>query len=76
MAARRKYRWEDWFDHPVTTLKRGVHYHCSQSAMAGMVRNAASQRKLYVKIIDTGDSIIIIKVVHESPHTDKTAVAC
>ena len=76
MAARRKYRWEDWFDRPTTTLEHGVHYHCSQSTMAGMVRNAASQRGLRVKVVDKGNSITITVVRRESTHPDKAAVAC
>ena len=73
MGAKRKYMWEDWFDKPHTLLVRGVDYHCSQSAMAGMVRNNASQRGVRVRIIDTGWSITI-EVTGEVPHTDKVAV--
>lgn len=74
MHGNRRYRWEDWFDQPITTLIKGVHYHCSQSAMAGAVRNAASQRRVKVKIIDTGTSIVI-EVIGAIPHPDKTAIA-
>lgn len=73
MAARRKYSWEKWFDTPRTTLRRGVDYHCSQSTMAQTVRNNASRRNIRIKLEDTGESIII-EVVGENTHTDKTAV--
>ena len=74
MAAKRKYMWEEWFDQPSTTLVRGTDYHCSQSTMAGMVRNNASQRGVRVRLIDTGDSITI-EVTGEVQHTNQAAVA-
>lgn len=71
---KRKYDWETWLSCSQTTLVRGVDYHCSQQAMAKMVRNSASNRQVYVQLTDTGNSIII-KVIDAVPHTDKTAVA-
>src|SRR5271170_1492927 len=56
---RRKYQWEEWFGRPRTVLLRGVHYHCSQSAMCQMIRNAASARYLRVRLEDTETEIII-----------------
>ena len=76
MAAHRKYRWEEWFNQPIITLIRGVHYHCSQSSMAQTVRSNASRRGLSIRIIDTGTELIV-KVVgetYEVQHTDPVAV--
>lgn len=70
----RKYQWEAWLGGPKTHIVRGVHYHCSQSSIVGAIRNAASQRKLRVRITDLGDSVVI-KVVHENTHTDTPALA-
>ena len=74
MAAKRKYGWEEWFDQPRTVLVSGTDYHCSQSTMAGMVRNNASQRGVRVRLTDTGKSIII-EVVNEVPRTNQVAIA-
>ena len=74
MGAKRKYRWEEWFERPRTVLLRGVDYDCSQSAMSGAVRNNASMRGVRVRIVDTGDSIII-EVVGETAHTNTTPVS-
>ena len=73
MAAKRKYKWEEWFDQSRTVLVRGVDYHCSQSSMAGAIRNSASQRGARVHLTDTGDSIIV-EVVDEIPYTNKVTV--
>ena len=76
MAAKRKYRWEEWFDQPITTLIRGVHYHCSQSSMAQTVRSNASRRGLSIRITDTGTELIV-RVVGETDevqHTDSVAI--
>lgn len=70
---KRKYKWEEWFGQPSVTITRGVDYECSQSTMAAMIRNNASQRGLRIKLVDTGSSIII-GVVGEVQHTNKVAV--
>ncbi len=78
----RKYHWEEWFGRPRTILEQGVHYDCSQSTMAQIIRNNASQRGLRVRVVDIGDAIVVdvtgttggqsIEILH--PGTD-TAVA-
>lgn len=74
MGAKRKYRWDDWFDCPRTVLVRGQDYQCSQSAMTGQLRNRASERGVRIKLADRGDSIIVevIGAVHD---TNTIAVA-
>lgn len=74
MAAKRKYKWEEWLHEPQTILIRGVDYHCSQSSMCQMIRNEAWERGVRVSLIDVGYSIVI-EVVGEVPHPDKAAVA-
>ena len=74
MAAKRKYRWEEWFDRPRTTLVRGVDYRCSQSMMSQQVRSNASARGVSVRVADTGDSIIV-EVVSAIPHPAAPGVA-
>jgi hypothetical protein len=69
-----RYLWDKWFAEPRTVLVRNIDYHCSQSSMSQMTRNAASKRGLRVRLTDTGDSIII-EVIGEIPHTNKVAVA-
>ncbi len=59
MAAKRKYRWEQWFAEPRTVLLRGVDYECSQSTMVAAIRNRASERGLRVRVVDNGDSIMV-----------------
>ena len=71
---RRIYKWEQWLTAPRTILVRGVDYHCSQSTMAGMVRNNASMRGVRVRVVDNRDSIVI-EVPHAVPHTDRATVA-
>ena len=56
---RRKYLWEEWLSRPRTVLSRNVHYHCSQSTMAQMTRNAASARGVRVRLTDTGTEIVV-----------------
>ena len=73
MAAKRKYNWDGLFDRQHTVLVRGADYHCSQSTMAGMIRNQASGRGVRVCLTDTGDSIIV-EVANEVSHTDQVAV--
>ena len=74
MAAKRKYRWEEWFDQPRTLLVRDSDYTCSQSSMCQAIRNSASQHGVRVHLIDTGDSIII-EVVDAIQPTTQVAVA-
>lgn len=75
MAAQRKYPWEDWFSRPSMLLKRGEHYHCSQSAMWQQVRNNAYARGVKFRLTDYNDSILITcEVVDEGAHTDKVGV--
>ncbi len=74
MAAKRKYRWEEWFAAPRTVLVRGVDYHCSQSALCGTIRNNASRRGLRVRLTDTGNTVII-EVMGAVYHPDPTPVA-
>lgn len=57
MAAKRKYKWREWFDQREFILTQGEHYHCSQSTMAQVVRNNASKRGLRVRVMDTGQQI-------------------
>jgi len=59
MARPRKYDWDKWLYQPCTVLIRGIHYHCSQSTMASVIRNSASQRRIAVKVVDTGIGITI-----------------
>lgn len=74
MAAKRKYQWEQWFGQRRTVLVRGVDYECSQSAMVGMIRNAASRRyNVRVGVVDM-DNTIIIEVVGDTLNPDKAAV--
>jgi len=73
MGANRKYRWEQWFDRPITVLVRGTDYHCSQSTMVGMIRNNASRRGVRVRIVDT-ENLIIIKVANAVQHTDQVGI--
>lgn len=56
---RKKYPWELWFDSPRTVILRGVHYRCSQSTMAQIIRNNASTRGVSVSIVDTETEITI-----------------
>ena len=53
------YPWEDWLGKPRTVILRGVHYRCSQASMAQSIRNAASQRGVRVRVVDTNTEIII-----------------
>ncbi len=59
MAAKRKYRWEEWFGRRRTVLTRGVDYHCSQSSICQAVRNEAWRRGMRVHIIDDKESIVV-----------------
>lgn len=68
-----KYNWDGLFKRAHTVLVRGIDYQCSQSSMAGSIRNKASKLGLRVKLADTGDSIII-KVIGAIPHTNQAAV--
>ena len=78
MAAKRKYRWEDWFGRRVAVLVRGVDYHCPQSTIVQAIRNAAVKYRKHIRLRDTGDTIIV-EVIEEGAsagiHTDPTAVA-
>jgi hypothetical protein len=75
MAAKRKYRWEKWFGQRRTVLVRGVDYECSQSAMVGMIRSAASRRYgVRVSVVDR-DNTIDIEVVGDILDPTKIAVA-
>ena len=74
MAARRKYQWEEWFGRKTTEIRRGEHYHCSQSTMAGTIRCNASRRGVRVSLLDNGDSITI-EVTSEISRTDQVTVA-
>lgn len=56
---RRKYPWERWFAMRRVELKRGIDYELSQASMCSSIKNAASLRKVSVKLTDNGDSIII-----------------
>ena len=73
MPAMRKYDWEGLFKRQRTKLVRGIDYKCSQSSMAGSIRNEASKRRLRIRLIDEGESITV-EVVGAVPHTDKVAV--
>lgn len=75
MAARRKYNWEGLFGRPCTVLVRGEDYHCSQSAMSAMVRNAASKLGVRVRLTDTGETIRV-EVIGAIQHPDTTSVTC
>jgi hypothetical protein len=55
-----KYDWISWFARPRFTLRRGVHYHCSQTSMAGQVRNAATRLGVSVSIIDEGSALTVV----------------
>lgn len=59
MAAKRKYRWEEWFGKPRTVLVRGVDYHCAQAIMWQQVRNNAGMRGVKIHLRDEGDRIVI-----------------
>ena len=74
MAAKRKYRWEEWFGRGRTTLVYGEDYHCSQSAMTGMIRNAAIKYGVRVRLTDTRDYITIEVASGALSHPDKIAV--
>ena len=79
--ASRMYPWEEWFNKPHTVLRRGVHYHVSQSIMHQMIRNNASKRGIRVRLIDTDDEIIInvVGVIdrknYEVHYPDTTTIA-
>lgn len=73
MSGIAKYRWADWLSNPRTVLVRGKDYHTSQSTMTAMIRNAASHRRVRVRLKDCGDSIVI-EVVGEIYDTDKTRI--
>ena len=78
MGAPRKYAWEDWFCRRRIVLVRGVDYHCSQSAMTGQVRCAATKHGLrHVRVVDAGDRVVIEvpRVDDEIPHTAEVTVA-
>jgi len=74
---RRKYCWEQWFSTQYFTLIRGVDYFCSQSTMYQTIRNNACQRNMKVRIIDTGDSMVVEvteRDYDEVPHTDTVTI--
>jgi len=71
---RRIYWWELWFGSSRTVLTCGVDYHCSQSAMAGMIRNSASKHGVRVSLTDKGSSIVI-EVVGEVLDPNKASIA-
>lgn len=75
MHGNRKYKWEEWLKNKTTNLMRGVDYTCSQANMVYMVRNAASRRKIRVKVVDTG-SAIRIEVPDAIPHTSPPSITC
>lgn len=60
-------------------LLHGVHYHCSQSTMAQIVRNNASMRGVRVRLIDTGTEIVVEvtrrRKTDEIPHTNRTPIS-
>lgn len=73
MSPNRKYDWEGLLARDRTVLVRGVDYVCSQSTMAGMVRNNASKRRVRVKVTDTGDTLII-EVTGSLPRLETASV--
>ena len=74
VAAKRKYRWEEWFTRGRCVLVRGIDYKCSQSCMCATVRNNASRMGLRLRVIDNGDSLDV-EVVGEVRGTVTTPVA-
>lgn len=76
--AKQKYAWDEWFIQGHFTLKQGVDYSISQSAMSQSIRNNASMRGLRVNIEDMGNSIVVNVIgigKNGLSHTDKTTVA-
>lgn len=59
MAAKQKYKWDEWFGEPRTLLVRWQDYQCSQSTMAQIIRNNAWRRRLRVRITDLGNGLVI-----------------
>ena len=76
MAAKRLYKWEEWFGRRRIVLVRGVNYDCSQSTMVQMIRNNATRLGIRVRVLDTRDAIVVEVVSRkgwhsEIPHTDQ-----
>lgn len=46
----RTYDWGAWFARRTFTLRRGLHYHCSDGAMTQQIRNAAVYRGVGVRV--------------------------
>jgi hypothetical protein len=72
-----KYNWKDWLSRPRTVLVRGVDYHCSQSTMVQLLRNAASKRRVSVRLCEdeTCQAIQVEVLSVEGPRSNKAAVA-
>ena len=61
------YAWNQWFAQPSDedgktrlVLTAGVHYHCSQTNMAQVIRNAASRFGLRVNVLDMDDRFLVV----------------
>lgn len=59
MAAR-TYSWDHWFKRKRLLLERGMDYHCSSLAMGQQIRNAATARKLKVRLTETKEGIEVV----------------
>jgi hypothetical protein len=56
---KRRYDWDDWLSKRKFTLRRGVHYDCTQSSIVQQVRNAATARGVAVRPSDEGDRVVV-----------------
>jgi hypothetical protein len=59
----KRYQWNIWFKQNRFTLKRGVHYDATQSAMAQMIRNAAVRAGVKVSVVE-GESWFTVVLVN------------
>ncbi len=77
MAAKRKYKWEEWFSKPSAVLVRGVDYNVSQVSMWQQIHNRSKFYAVRVKVTDLNDRMLIeiIGVRDEGSHTNEAAFA-
>lgn len=74
MRTKIRYNWDEWFGNKIALLRRGIEYNCSQSAMASMVRNNASMRRIKVRLTDM-DTSILVEVLDEVSHTNPATIS-
>lgn len=56
----KRYDWDDLLSRSRFRLLRGVDYECSTRGIAQQVRQAASERGLHVRLVETDDWVVAL----------------